>query len=65
MQGHLFFISQKQLPIVPGGRFAKWYGIEKGRALNAKEVQYIVALIMGWIEQQLTERSHITPYSHT
>jgi hypothetical protein len=31
----------------------KWHGIEKGRALNEKEVDYFVASIMGWIEMQI------------
>jgi hypothetical protein len=31
---------------------SKWHGIEKGRALNEMEADYVVALIMGWIEQQ-------------
>ena len=32
---------------------SKWNGIEKGRALNETEIDFIVALIMGWIERQL------------
>ena len=43
----------------------KWHGIEKGRALNVEKVDFVVALIMGWIEQQLIERSQITPGSLT
>ena len=31
-----------------------WESIKKGRALNEKEMQYVVALIMRWIEQQNT-----------
>jgi hypothetical protein len=31
----------------------KWHGIEKGRALNEVEVDYVVALIMGWIGGQM------------
>ncbi len=27
----------------------KWHEIEKGRALKAEEVDYIVALVLGWI----------------
>ena len=34
----------------------KRHGIEKGRALNEIEVEYVVALIMGWIEGQLDEK---------
>ena len=28
----------------------KWHGIEKGRALNVEKVDFVVALILGWIE---------------
>jgi hypothetical protein len=31
---------------------SKWHEMEKGRALNELEVDFIVALIMGWIERQ-------------
>ena len=31
---------------------SKWHGIEKGRALNEVEVEYVVALIIGFIERQ-------------
>jgi hypothetical protein len=30
---------------------SKWHGIEKGRALNEKEIVFVVALIMEWIER--------------
>jgi exodeoxyribonuclease V alpha subunit len=45
-----------QLQPVVRGCIQKWHGIEKGRALNKKEVQFIVALIMGWIDQQINEK---------
>jgi hypothetical protein len=31
----------------------KWHGIENGWALNENEIDYFVALIMGWIERQM------------
>jgi len=37
------------------GCISKWHGIEKGRALNAEEVDFVVALILGWIDRQLDE----------
>ena len=30
--------------------------LEQGRALNEKEVHFIVALIMSWIERQINEK---------
>ena len=39
------------------GTVLKWHGCEKGRALDdAEEIDYVVALIMGWIEGQLDKK---------
>jgi hypothetical protein len=35
---------------------SKWHGIVKGRALNEAEVDFVVALIMGWINGQINEK---------
>jgi len=35
-----------------------WLGIEKGRALNEAEVDYVVALIKGWFGGQWDEVSY-------
>ncbi len=35
------------------GCISKWHGIPKARALNEKEIDFIVSLIMEWIEEQL------------
>ena len=61
MRGHPVFIAQHATATCCRGCIKKWHGVEKGRALNVKDVDFIVALIMGWIEEQLTGRSHITP----
>jgi hypothetical protein len=45
-----------QLPPVVGGCISKWHGIEKGRALNIEKVDFVVALIMGRIEEQMNEK---------
>ena len=52
MRGHPVFIAQHATATCCRGCIQKWHTIEKGRALKEKEVQYIVALIMRWIEQQ-------------
>jgi hypothetical protein len=52
MRGHPVFIAQHATATCCRGCIQKWHGIEKGRALNEKELQFIVALIMGWIEGQ-------------
>ena len=56
MRGHPVFIAQHATATCCRGCISKWHGIEKGRALNEKKIDYVVALIMGWIERQLDER---------
>jgi hypothetical protein len=53
MRGHPVFIAQHATATCCRGCISKWHGIEKGKALNEKEVDYVVALIMGWIEGHL------------
>jgi len=53
MRGHPVFIAQHATATCCRGCISKWHGIEKGRALNEAEVDFVVALIMGWIEGQL------------
>ena len=55
MKGHPVFIAQHATATCCRGCIQKWHGIEKGRALKAAEVDYAVALIMGWIERQMNE----------
>jgi hypothetical protein len=31
-----------------------WYQIEKGRALTDDEIDFVVDLVMGWIEGQIS-----------
>jgi hypothetical protein len=53
MRGHPVFIAQHATATCCRGCISKWHGIEKGRALSKAEVEYVVALIMGWIKRQL------------
>jgi hypothetical protein len=50
MRGHPVFIAQHATATCCRGCISKWHGIGKGRALNEAEVDFVVALIMGWIE---------------
>ena len=52
MRGHPVFIAQHATATCCRKCIQKWHAIEKGRALNEKEVAFIVALIMGWIDRQ-------------
>jgi hypothetical protein len=51
------FIAQHATATRCRGCIQKWHGIEKGRALNEKEIDYVVGLILGWIKRQLDELS--------
>ena len=39
---------------------SKWHVIQKGRVLNGSEIDFVVALIMGWIEGQLDAKGDLT-----
>jgi hypothetical protein len=58
LRGHPVFIAQHATATCCRGCISKWHGFDKGRVLNEKEVDYVVALIMGWIEQQLVCSGH-------
>ena len=53
MKGHPVFIAQHSTAICCRGCIQKWHGIKKGRALSDQEIQFLVELIMGWIEGQI------------
>ena len=55
MKGHPVFIAQHATATCCRKCIQKWHGIENGRALNEKEDDYVVALIMVWIDQQLDD----------
>jgi hypothetical protein len=50
------FIAQHATATCCRGCILKWHGFEKGRALNEAEVDFVLALIMGWIEQQFDDK---------
>ncbi|MDA9761920.1 DUF4186 domain-containing protein [Desulfobacterales bacterium] len=60
MRGHPVFIAQHATATCCRGCISKWHGIEKGRALNEREVDFIVALIMGWIENQIDKKNGLS-----
>jgi hypothetical protein len=56
MRGHPVFIAQHATATCCRKCIQKWHGIEKGRALSEAEIDYVVSLIMGWIEQQIEKK---------
>ena len=53
MKNHPVFIAQHATATCCRGCIQKWHKIPKGEALNDDEIQYIVNLIMQWIERQM------------
>ncbi len=51
MKGHPVFIAQHATATCCRSCIQKWYGIKKGKELTDQEIQFLVELIMGWIEE--------------
>ena len=54
MRGHPVFLAQHATGCCCRGCFAKWHHIPAGRQLTHEEQQYAVAVLMAWIEKQMT-----------
>ena len=52
MRGHPAFLAQHACACCCRDCLNKWYGIEKDKQLSEKEIEYIVDVLMHWIEQQ-------------
>ena len=50
MRRHPVFIAQHATATCCRGCIQKWHGIKKRKALSDPEIQFLVELIMGWIE---------------
>ena len=64
MRGHPVFIAQHATATCCRGCIQKWHGIEKGRVLDEKEVNFFVVLIMGWVEEQLDKRFEVLSFQN-
>ncbi len=53
--GHPVFIAQHATATCCRGCLEKWHGIPKGRALTEKEQEYIVEVLMKWIQRQMQD----------
>lgn len=54
MRGHPVFLAQHATGCCCRGCFAKWHYIPAGRQLTNEGQQYAVAVLMAWIEKQMT-----------
>ena len=52
MRGHPVFIAQHATATCCRGCLYKWWKIPQGRELTAEEVDFVVALIMAFIEKE-------------
>ncbi len=52
-KNHPVFIAQHATATCCRGCLEKWHKIEKGRKLTDYEIDFIVELVMAWIERQL------------
>ena len=53
MRGHPVFIAQHATATCCRGCLNRWYKIEKNRELGDAEVDFVVELIMKWIEKEV------------
>ena len=54
MHGHPVFIAQHATGCCCRGCLFKWHGIPAGRELTEKEQNYVVDVLMKWIEKQMS-----------
>ena len=52
MKGHPVFIAQHATATCCRGCLYKWHHIEKNKSLNDNEINYIVNIIMKWIDKE-------------
>lgn len=53
MRGHPVFIAQHATATCCRGCLYKWHKIQKGTELTSAQQEYVVNIIMEWIERQL------------
>lgn len=59
MRGHPVFIAQHATACCCRGCLEKWYHIPKGRLLTKKEIDYIVDIIMKWINNEMNRKDEL------
>lgn len=55
MKGHPVFIAQHATGTSDREKLKLFHGIEKGEELSDNDVDYVVAIIIRWIEEQIAE----------
>ncbi len=52
LKGHPTFIAQHATATCCRSCLEKWYHIPKGRELSEEQIQFLVSIIMKWIEKE-------------
>ncbi len=52
MRGHPIFIAQHACACCCRGCLEKWHKIPRGRELTEDEIDYIVGILMEWVERE-------------
>ena len=58
MKGHPVFVARHATATCCRGCLEKWHNIPKGRELTNNEVNYIVSLIIYWIQKEYKKEKH-------
>ena len=58
-QVHPVFIAQHACACCCRGCLEKWHKIPKGKELSENEVEYIVELLMKWIEKDIEKKANL------
>ncbi len=56
MHGHPVFIAQHATATCCRSCLFKWYKVPKNIALNNEQIEFVVGLIMAWIERQMKNK---------
>ena len=55
MRGHPVFIAQHATGTCCRGCLYKWHNIEKNKKLSNNEINYIVSIIIAWINKEISK----------
>lgn len=59
MKGHPVFIAQHATATCCRGCLEKWHNIPKGCVLSNEQIDYIVQVLMKWIENEVNNKENI------
>lgn len=59
MKNHPVFVAQHATATCCRGCLEKWHKIAKNKALDSYEIDFVVNLIMAWIDRQIKQNENI------